>query len=626
MDLKITREETEWLQIPDRVSAVEVAKKLRLPAEGNILSDIDLELTPYIVDPVSLIGDNRVEWLVIIAPTQSGKTVILQTALADAIDQDPGDCLYVLPDETMGRKHMQKKIIDVIKTTPALAEHMTGRVRDLNKTGIQLDHMTIYPGWSGSLGSISSFPMKRVFLDEVRLMPLLKGAESNAIQLAEDRLTTYLDYGIAQGYMVSTPSIEGDLLHQQLDIKNTSVWFWQVPCPECGEYQPLDFFTNIKFNKKREQAECVCIHCGGIFYDEDKKKSWNNNGTYVRRILNSDGKWEDTKITPEGMAEYPFKVTKRMVFWWNSLVSPFRSFHRLWNKFIETKDKLHDYKNFVQCWEAKFWIDDISKTSTVKLRERRTSNLKREVPAGIKVITAGVDTQDNGFAVCVRGFGANKLTALIDEFFIDCNMNITTTEDIIAVFQRDIMGRIYLGEEKWKIALMAIDTGGHRTKEVYQAAANFSRILLVKGKNNQNTTYSYNKELNLYLVRTCEYLEETEERSTGNQFLLPKDVSADFLTQYCNIRKVKDMNRKTGEEKIIWKKTGRCDYRMADVHTFICIDIPCDLGILRYEIEKEGFKLNPYKKKTLVQDSARDNSNTSYDEQTFDFIGNYSNW
>jgi phage terminase large subunit GpA-like protein len=621
--LKISKEELSWLYIPDRIPIEQVVKKIRLPQKGNILGEIDMTLTPYLEMPLSLIGNSKVKWIIIIAPTQSGKTVFLQAAVADSIDQDPGPLLYLLPNEKMGRKHIKEKVIEMINETPDLAAHKTERVRDVSKSGIELDHMTIHLGWGGSLGSVSSFPMKRVCVDEARLMPLTVGGESNPIQLAEDRLTTYLDMGIGQGYIVSSPSIEGDLLHQQLDRVNTSVWFWQVPCPECREYQPLSFRHNIKNGK------CLCRYCGAQFSDEDKKRSFNAEGRYVRRVLNDDNKWEHTTADESSEDFHPFEVTETMVFWWNSEVSPFRSFNRIWNKHEDVKNKLHDYKNFYQCWEAEFWVDDISKTSAVKLKQRKVDTYtKGEVPQSVRVITTGIDTQDDGFYVVVRGWGSRKYTGLIDQYYIPCSMETASRDDVIEAFQK-IEEHIYIGEKvRWKSCLTAIDTGGHRTKELYEAIANFNNFIMVKGRNSQHVRFSYNKDLNLYLVRTCEYLDETEERSDSTSFILPRDTDDDFCIQYCNIRKIKETNKKSGENKIIWKKTGQCDYRMADVHSFICLDIPTDLGVLRHKIEEEFFEYNPYKKVKEVVYSEQNSSpsNTTHEESYNAYDDNGKDW
>ena len=57
------------------------------------------------------------------------------------------------------------------------------------------------------------------------------------------------------------------------------------------------------------------------------------------------------------------------------------------------------------------------------------------------------------------------------------------------------------------------------------------------------------------------------------------------------------LKKRTGIEKVIWKKVGRTDYRMADVHSWICLDMPTSKGVFRSEIEKDDFIYNPYLEK-----------------------------
>jgi len=593
--IKISRDELDILYLPKRLSAVEVAKKIRLPLKANFSDKIDLDLTPYLILPVSLIGKNKHEWLYVIKPTQSGGTVFLQIAVADAIDQDPGTLIYITPDEVLSKKGMQEKVINMIDETPELKKHKTG-IKTTSKTGIHLDVMSIYPGWAGSLGTLSSIPAKRVVLDEVRLMKLQIGVESNAIKLANDRLTTYKNMGLAQGYAVSTPSVEGDLLHQQLSIPGTLVLKWHIKCENCGHAAVLDFFENIKLvvistdkeGKEKKEPKCVCTKCGHYFEDADQKRKINANGFYA---------------PDDGSLKLPqnFETAKRIIFWYSSLDSPFRSFKAIWEEFMDTKDKLHDYKNFWQCWLARFWIDDVSKTNIEDLeKQKHEIEGKGVVPTWTKVITGGIDTQDSGFYVTVRAWGANLRTRLIDAFFIECKIKITNADDIHLLIKRDVEDRIYttINGEKWQIGLYAIDTGGHRTKEIYDGTRDLERIIWVKGaKEGQNITIKYSKDYNLYLVRTVEYLDETEEKSFREDFELPKNIQNDYLRQFINIRKRREKIKKTNEDIVVWVKVGQYDYRMADVHAFICLDIPTSIGTFRREINKEEFIFNPLIKK-----------------------------
>lgn len=601
--------------------------KIRLSDKSNVLDRIDLSLTPYLEEPISLIGHPKIQWEGILGPTQSAKSVFLQAAVADMVYQDPGPGLYVLPDENVGKKHFEEKVISMIKNSPELAKYQTGKVRDMCHERVTLQHMTIYPAWAGSIATMNSFPMKRVFLDEVRLMPLTTGNESNAIKLSGDRLTTYQNFGLAQGYIVSTPSVEGDLLHQQLSVPGTLYLSWQVQCQICGEYQELDFFENfIKVDGKRG---CFCKYCKAEFDESDSKRKINSTGKYA--VVQYDGnERKPTKIYPDGTREVPFVYGEghsRVFFHWSSMDSPFRSYWAIWDEYLKTKDKLHDYKNFWQAWLGRFWIDDQSQTSSSGLEACKKAYRSKTVPPWVRLLTAGIDTQDAGFYVVIRGWGANFITGVVDAFYIPCPIMTASAKDILKKFKELIFDRVIDG---WKVTLAALDTGGHRTKTLYDVCSTIPNILMCKGATeNQNVNIKYNEELNLYLVRTPVYLEETDNRSSDpEKFLLPDNISKDFICQYVNRRKVKEYNKKTGESKTIWKKIGQDDYRYADVHSFICLDVPtAEFGNLRENLDVDTFSNNPYeqeiKLKKQLEDKAKRTSlpdEDMFDAETDDFV------
>ena len=619
--VKISEDELKIIELPERLSALEVANKLRFPERSNFSNKFQIDLTPYLSLPISLIGKNAVEWIFIIKPTQSGGTVFLQVAVADTIDQDPGTLVYITPDEKLTGKGM-KRIINIIKRTPDLVKHVINK-KSLSKSNISLDNMEIFPAWAGSLATLSETPAKRVILDEIRLMPLTLGAESNAIKMADDRLTTFKAHGLAQGYGVSTPSVEGDLLHQQLTIPGTIVLRWCIKCKYCGQAQILDFWKNIKIVNKK--AICKCVKCGSLFNDKDRKKEMNSNGFYA--VI-------DPKTPTEPKSFELPKLKGRIICWYSSLDSPFRSWSAIYSEFKTTRDKLHDYKNFIQCWLAQFWIDDISKTSTKALDKRRVKHLDRgTVPSWTKVLLGGIDTQDDGFYVVIRAFGEGKRTHLVDHYFINSKIDIADTPEIYKLIKRGVEDRIFLAEDnitKWRVALYGWDTGGHRTKHIYAAVKKgLVNAIMVKGeKNTQDTTIKYNKDLNLYLVKTMEYLDETEKHCMSESFTLPDNVGAEYMRHFCNRRKKKEKNKQTREDKVIWVKVGNYDYRMADIHAYICLDIQHTDGTFRFRLEDPKFVYNPVVRATteMVEDAYYDDE--EFEEENVDNyeIGELSDW
>ena len=587
MKANISEKELSILRLPEKLPSIEVMEQLVLPSESNVMTSLQLDLTPYLEMPISCIGDSRFFVLGMVGPTQAGKSVFLQVAVADTISQAPGTCLYILPDKVQGIKQIHEKIIAPIKRTPQLSKYVVQpESKTLTNEFVKLSHMTLYLGWSNSPASLSSTPCTRVFFDEARLFKKELGNESNAIMLGLDRLTVARAMGLAQAYIVSTPSDEGDLLYQQLEVANTTVLYWYWKCPHCSKYMIPDFYAMVKPITKSEETspavQCHCKFCNGILEDRDKKRSLNGEGGYGYK--GQDGQTE----------LHIGELTERLFFRFDSMASPFRPFQMMYDEFQRTKKNINDFKNFHQAWLAKFWKLTQSTLTMSDLALRKGDYVKRIVPDGTKVITAGIDTQDDGFYVVVRAWGSDRETWLMDEFYISCRMNELPAKEIADLFKAQVEDRIWKTESGtvWKIANYAIDTGGHRTTEIYSVAEHLANMCLVKGRDDQIETIKVSSGVfGLFHVRTGDYLEETEIACTKSFWHLPKDVSDDFLNQWISAKKsFKVVN---GKKKVVWDKASQNDYRYSDVHSYIALDLPWNNTTLRRNLEDPTWSHNP---------------------------------
>ena len=599
--MKFSPQEIKALKLPIRMSALEVAKRIKFPTESNILGHIDLELTPYLVFPIELIGRHGVEWVFIIAPTQSGKTVYLQVVVADTIDQNPRTLIYGIPDEKKGKKTFDEKVIQMIKRTPFLYDHVKSD-RDLNTNQVRLDNMLIEIAWSNSPSSVSSTSAGVIVADEIRTWNLEIKGEANSLKQLNDRMTTFLDFGQGQGFGVSSPSVEEDLLHQQTKVAGTITVYWHIKCKnkKCGKFFLPDFFRDLKpyWNKETQTAHMHCPFCYYEFDDTDKKKAMNKDGCYGPK-----GKLEGftEPIPMDDLIKY------RMVCRWCSLSSPFRSFDRIMREFFGTHKKISDYKNFIMCWLARFWVNDKSKTSLKVLEQRKAKgHRKGRVPTDCRFLTAGVDSQGYGFNVVVRGWGSKGRTYLVDEFVIHSPASNTSWEIVQKQFLDKIVDKVYLDDRNtaWKIAYWAIDTQGNRTRQVQDATADIENCIRVNGATDASKVdIAYNKSLDQYNVKTKVYAEETDYLCLRDEWILPVDVSEDYCDQFIAMRKIEETNPKDGSIKVIWKKVRQNDFRMADIHSFIAIDIDTEDGYtLRDKWNTEGFRLvNPAHSQTIEE-------------------------
>lgn len=579
MGFKISKKEMKAGKLPERIDIFSLVEKIRLPLKSNIKSKIDLTLTPYLIEPLKHVNTAATDWIFIIAPTQSGKTVVLQIAFADHIYQGRGNALYCLPDETSGKAQVVEKLIAIIKATPELLKLAVQPLsKNLTHKILRLVNKTVYLAWSNSPVTMNGKPAPKVYLDELRLFKQTLGKESNAVKQLSDRMTTYGD--MKQGVGVSTPSHEGDLLHRQTQVRGTKIYYYMCKCPHCGKFQFLDFFKNVlPFPRKSGNLGLHCKYCREDF-NLDREK---------RKLVGAYG-----KIEMEGRRNLPrVKSTKRMVFRWDSLVSPFRSIQEIRDEYFETRDSLPDYRNFIQAWLARFW--KLTK-SNITSTDIKVSDLPRGVvPSWTKILLAGVDTQDDGFYGCVVAFGKSGKTHVVDNFFLQSDMTLSSEEELDKLLSVALEDVVYTEEngKEWEITLWGIDTKGHRTKQLKPVLGSLPKCIAIAGRNTQRDAIELSTKQELYHVASDIYAEETEKRLPNITF--HSNIDDNFKTQILNYQKVEDEKaNKRGERGIFWKKLGQNDYRMALIYSYVCLDIDLGGTSYRLKLNRDEFESNPY--------------------------------
>jgi phage terminase large subunit GpA-like protein len=330
----------------------------------------------------------------------------------------------------------------------------------------------------------------------------------------------------------------------------------------------------------------------------DSKRPWNMRGKYAPK---------DAKISKSGKVEY--EKGRRMVFWWDSLVSPFRKFQRIWDEYKDTKDRPEDYKNFIQCWLAQFWKEGKSKATIDELKlHQRDYYTVGEIPKGVQFLIGGIDTQDDALYIAIFGMGLGMKTWLIDEDRIPCDITTTNEEDLYSIIKSNVIDRKYHDADSnaWQVGLVAWDSGGHRTKEIYSVVKKFPQVIAIKGRNVQMRSISYSKKETHYNIRTIEYLEETEDRAAKDNFNLPENVSLEFMVQFAAKKKLITPNKRTGQPKVEWINRGADHFRMASCYAFSCLDIQIkNIGTLRSRLKDPNFIYNPLKAEPRQKGQAR---------------------
>lgn len=425
---------------------------------------------PYQRGIMDSINDADVEEVVIMASAQVGKTEFLLNMVGYHIDYDPCPILYMLPNQKLIETFSKNRLAEMITASPQLREKVSdAKSRDSGNT---IDEKSFPGGYISIVGanspaSLSSRPIRIVLADEVDRYPVSAGKEGDPITLATQRTKTFYN---RKHVKVSTPTIK-DASRIEQDYNDSTMEQWNLPCPSCGEYQPMTW-KQIKFDyEKTKDNEFVvkdvnhaCKECGVLHSEKEWKRG--------------KGKWIAQK-------EHSY----RRGFHLNQLVSPWSSWHDIVRQFlVADRDGSETLKVWTNTVLGETWEEKGEKLEEEALFDR-CEEYGAEVPDEVKVLTAAVDVQDDRFEVEVIGWGAGKESWGIQYQPIHGDLRQPQVWKDLDEF----LSRSWTKQDGQRlgIAITCMDSGGHFTQEVYRFCAprEHRRIYPIKGQGTQNGQY-----------------------------------------------------------------------------------------------------------------------------------------
>jgi phage terminase large subunit GpA-like protein len=422
---------------------------------------------PFQREPMDALNDPYTETIVLMWSAQVGKTEIILNILGYHIDQDAAPVMLVQPTEALAEAFSKDRLAPMIRDTPRLR----GKVRDVKSrdSGNTLLHKK-FPGGhitlagSNAPSSLASRPIRIVLLDEVDRYPTSAGTEGDPVNLVTKRTTTFWN---RKRVMVSTPTIKG-ASRIEFAYEQSSMEQWCLPCPSCGEYQPLSW-GQITYEYDEESrmafnAEHACRTCGCLHREYDWK-----SGT---------GKWIGRK-----------KNRKVRGFHLNELSSTFVSWEEVAQNHREAKrGGPEQLKTWTNTSMAETWEEQGEQVDDEQLLNR-LEEYEAELPDWVRVLTAAVDVQDDRFEVEVVGWGPGKESWGIEyrKIFGDLKQK-QVWHDLDEFLKRTWAkkdGSLY------GIACTCMDSGGHFTQEVYRFCApkEARRVYAIKGKGSVDGGY-----------------------------------------------------------------------------------------------------------------------------------------
>jgi phage terminase large subunit GpA-like protein len=355
--------------------------------------------TPYLREIMDAVFDFRVWMVVLMKAAQLGFTEVVNNLVGYYIHQDPSPILVVQPNvEPMAHAWSKGRLAPMLRDTDALR----GRVKDarMRDAGNTVGHKQ-FPGGeisiagANSAAGLRSRPIRILLLDEVDGYPPSASEEGDPVELAIVRTDTFWNRKVVLG---STPTDKGISRIEKAHTASDQRQYF-VPCPHCGYQQQL-IWKQLQWEKDNPQT--AMYQCGHISPDGE--------------LLGGCGKMIPERFKPsmlragEWRAQTDFNGIAG--FHLNGLYSPFRTWSELAALWLDIHDDRERLKTFINTRLGQVW-EDYGEVASASELEKRAEFYAAEVPAGVGVLTAGVDVQDDRLELAVKGWGERYESWLI---------------------------------------------------------------------------------------------------------------------------------------------------------------------------------------------------------------------
>ena len=412
---------------------------------------------PPLREPMDCMSSrSSVREVVLMFPIQFGKTEVEVNALGYIMDHNPGPVMVCLPGEVSMNKWVNQKLNPMIEETAVVKQSLSSVAsRDASNTRTFKDFAggQLYLEHAGSPSRLKSTTVKYLLVDEFdEFAANLTGGDDPGAML-EGRTSAFP--ATSKRMYISSPQLKGLSRTAEKYEKSTKERY-HVPCPHCGEFQPLEL-AGLQWSPGGKEAWYVCRECGAHI-EEQHKTEMIRQGRWVAENQDADGRMRGFQIN---CLYYQIGLGPR----WAELA-------QMW---LDAQNDPAKLKTFVNDRLAEPWEDPAMRSVKHNvIADRAEPYPLRIAPLGVLAITAGVDTQDNRLAVQLVGWGRGLSFWVLDYIELPGDPAGDEVWDALA----DLLNRPIQHEcgASLVVQATAIDAGGHRT----EAVKNFVRSRRIK--------------------------------------------------------------------------------------------------------------------------------------------------
>jgi hypothetical protein len=358
------------------------------------------------------LDDPDVESVVVAKGSQTGLTTTAYCWLAKCMCTDPASALIVMNSTQDARDKSAETWRPIWEDSPALRSFLPACLRkDWTKLYQLINRSPVYWIGANSPGRLGAKPIRRLILDEVDKYPDRFGGgkerrEAGASALAEQRVKTFRDSGLAKILKFSTPTVEtGEVQKSYIAGDQRKLC---VKCHACRAEQIMAW-SGFKINMELAKtdpgaavagAHYACVHCGAPWSDQQRWAAIDK------------GVWKPT-VTPQDPRCRSFHVPS-----WLSKLVKIEYLAAQWIKAQSSQSALQDFINS-ECGEPFLQIDNRIKDAVFAELEGEYAEGDKPFATPIyltdsrKVVFGGCDVQKGYLVPVFRQFTEGGDSGLI---------------------------------------------------------------------------------------------------------------------------------------------------------------------------------------------------------------------
>lgn len=530
---KTDRLERAWrrgLTPPPRISVPEWADRFRKLAKeaGSTSGQWRTGTVEVSRGPMLAVTEPGVHIITAMVCTQLMKTALIENIFGFHAHLDPCPMLLVQPKDEAVEGFSKERIGPLIKATPALRKLIgTRKTRSAEET---LTYKAFPGGFlamvgAGSPDNLARRPVRITLYDETDKYVVTR--EGDPIALGDERQATFANY---LSVRACSPTIEGEsrieASYNDGDQRQAS-----VACPHCGHRNFLEFFSHVEWDTDEESgihnpksARVFCEACGTGWSEGERLKALATTRWHQTRPFLHCGQHQDPMSAYQAAwkappGEGPIDPVTSVWDWWEG---PRHAVYRArcavcggWGvdnehasftagklfspwpkdappkqaaKWLEAKDDPDLRVVFDNTQRGRPHKRSSSKDLKAEALASRAEHWAGDVPEGVGVITVGVDTQDDRFEIEFVGWGRNEESWSLGYVVLPVD---TSTDRAMELLDEQLLREWRRADGRsFAIAAACVDSGGHRTNEVYKfAKARLGRkVWAIKGASERGGT------------------------------------------------------------------------------------------------------------------------------------------